>query len=345
MRNILMITTLLACSICMYADEWMSVLDNKCDNGYVQYGTNPVANIEDVPVFYRTCIDGETTIDGKVYKGVAVYNGVVKYYPQNLAYMREENGKVYAVYNAEYCDPNSYYEPGKEYLLYDFNMKVGESIKLEPRVTGEESIVLKCVEAGLTKTEYGTRRFLKFDRNVNATTRRWMAYEYIVEGIGPVGNCNFAVPYRITEINESNGLSQAKTIDMLYQRASVNREEDIRNEIVWTLPAFEVWGVHDPAVWCFLTDERGDAAVKNISSPIMPDENIKMESCIGGKIITSCNGDIKEVVVFDVLGKELAHYFPNSNNFKICRTIFDTKIIIVRVSTGNSSRSFKCLFE
>lgn len=343
MRNILMITAFLACSVSLYADEWMSVLDNNRENGYVQYGTDPVRNNGDIPVFYRTSVDGEQHIGGKTFKGVCVYRTMAKDYPQNLAYMREDGGKVYAVYNEKYCAPDGYYEPGKEYLLYDFNMKAGESLTLEPRSAGEESIVLKCIETGLTETKYGTRRFLKFDRNVNPTTRRWMAYEYLVEGIGPVGNCNSAVPYRLTETSGGSESPQATTIDMLYQREVSVKDYATYTEMVWTLPAFEVWAVHDPSVWCFQTKDTYGASVEEVEMPAMPDKSISLVTRDGCDIVTSSNGEIKEVAVFDVLGKELAHYAPNSNEFRINLTGFDTRIIIVRVSTASSSRSFKCI--
>lgn len=326
------------------AEGFMPLLDQGKEWGYVEHGKDPVHNEGNIPSFYRIAVFGEKVINGREYKGIGSYAKFEKSYSKHVAYMREEGGKVYALYEEDCLDGHSScYQAGKEYLLYDFNMKAGESMTLDTETDGGESIVLKCIETGVTETEFGARRYLKFDMKATPATQKWMTFEYLVEGIGPVGNCNFAMPYRSSEIQTSNDNTGLKTIDLLYQRLTGDPEECFQDDMVWTTPAFKIWGVHDPSVWCYQTKDSAGASVEEITMPVMPDMGIMLHDSDCGKTLTSINGDLTEVVVFDVLGKRLAEYSPKSREFRLDLGSFDTRIVIVRASTANSSRSFKLL--
>lgn len=329
----------------VYADGFMPLLDQCKEWGYVQHGMDPENRPEDIPVYYRMGVGKVAVVNGKAYQRIASYTNFRRSYTNHVAYMREENGKVFALYDEDSLDPYGYYGAGKEYLLYDFNMKVGESLTLEPRADGEEGIVLKCIETGVTETKHGTRRYLKFDRNASATTQSWMAYEYLVEGIGPVGNCNFAVPYRLMDVPTCSDCESPWSIDFLYQRGvegdNHDDNEHYQHEMLWTVPAFEVWGVHDPSVWLYPTKESGDASVENITMPSMPDQSIALEKRGNQIVITSINNELTEVVLYDMLGRALARYAPASHEFKLDLEGLDTRIIVVRAVTSTGSRSFK----
>lgn len=328
---------------CFYAtaDSYIPLLDTDKEWGYVQYGANYVNDKNCMPYYFRIGIQTEKY---RLSKSVGAYAKFMQWGFTVQAYMREDNGKVYAEYTDKINEnKTAYYRPGKEYLLYDFNMQAGESLTLAPRSEGEECIVLKCVETGTIETESGPRKFLRFDTSVNETTRRWMAYEYLLEGVGPIGDCSFMMPYKSSE--ETPDAQRGLHTELLYQRIAHNPydyegDDDDQLPIVYTTPCFDVMGMFDPSVWCWKTKDPS-ASVELPSVPALPDRSINLVGRDGVSYIVSGGADLTEVTVFDVLGRTLARYTPCSREFRLDLGGFDTKMVIVRAATSNGSRSFK----
>ncbi len=325
------------------ATDYLPMFEPDKEWGYVEYGSDPLHNKKDMPYFYRlgTC---ETIYVGtQQYFPIGICAGFIAHYSKSNVYMREDNGKVYVRYDEKYGEnPNNYYSPGQEYLVFDFTLKPGESCSLTPRNEGEECIVLKCVESGEVEAGDVKRRYLKFDRNVNETTKKWMTYEYLVEGVGPIGDCDITAPYRLHGIAEDG--SEFKQKDLLYKRFMGVGDDDDSGQglIVYTTPAFELWGIHDPSVWCVPTRASMLSSVKTPSIPELPCNKITLNiSDDGGSTIVSEGEVLTEVTVFDLLGKVLGTYRPHSNEFKVDCGRFDASIVIVRASTASGSRSFK----
>ena len=325
------------------ATDYLPMFEPDKEWGYVSYGADPLHNNEDMPNFYRVGTANTKKIGSENYYTLDFCIRFMALYNYDRAYIREDNGKVFIRYNENAgLDANNYYSPGREYLVYDFTLKPGESCSLTPRSEGEECIVLKCVETGTVDTPEGQRRYLKFDRNVNETTKKWMAYEYLVEGIGPVGDCDIITPYRLHGTAEDG--SKMKETDLLYKRFKGIGDDDDSGQgvIVYTTPAFEVWGVHDPSVWCVPTRASMLSSVKTPSLPELPCDKIRLNLSEDGGTVTASDGEVLiEVTVFDLLGKVLGTYRPHSNEFKVDCGRFDASIVIVRASTASGSRSFK----
>lgn len=335
---------------CMAQDvlAYVPLFGDNHEWGYVEYGDNPVRNPADVPRYYRIGFskDSGHEIDGIPYHTIGCYDSFLNYGQKALAYMREKEGKVYAYYpEAVDSDPTSYYPAQKEVLLYDFNMKEGESLSLDPRVAGEECVILKCIETGTVDTKSGARKYLRFDTNVNETTRRYMRYEYLVEGVGPIGNCNLVFPYRAS--NEGGGGGDRLQTDFLYLRElpGYGAGDDYfeQGELLYISSSFPVMGLHDPSVWCWRTKDPRLSAVRELQMTDAESRSIQMTTREDGLYIESRDKELTEVELFDVLGNKLAQFKPHSREFKLDVRAYDTKIVIVRACVATTSRTFKIM--
>lgn len=328
------------------ADVFVPLLENDKEWGYVEYIPNAESSPNSYVDYYRLQLSGTCDVGQFSYKKVKTDSSFGKAEEHYIALMREDNGKVYARYTEESkLDPYNYYYPGEEYLLYDFSMQPGESIELAKRTGDTQGIVLKCIETGEVDTESGKRKYLKFDRNVNETTRRYMTFDYIVEGIGPVGNGIMALPYRASVDGVDSDFPE---IDFLYQR-QILPEVNFRKpqgELLYVSPLFEVKGPYDPSVWFWkrVCESPHYSSVSDTKRDSLGDLGITLHgNGINSNTIESEAEYLTEVTVFDTIGKVLAKYHPNSRKFSLNLSDFDSKIVIIRASTAKSTRSFKVL--
>lgn len=328
------------------ADEFVPLLENEKEWGYVEYVPNAESNPNSYVDYYRLQLSGTCDVGQFSYKRVKTDSFFGKAEQHHIALMREDGGKVYARYTEDSkLDPYNYYSPGEEYLLYDFSMQPGESIELAKSAGDMQGIVLKCIETGEVDTELGKRKYLKFDRTVNETTRRYMTFDYIVEGIGPVGNGTMAVPYRASV---DGAASDFPEIDFLYQRQILPEAnfEKPQGEMLYVSPLFEVKGLYDPSVWFWkrICESPHYASVAETKRDSFGNSGITLQGKgISNNTIESESEDLTEVTVFDTIGKMLANYHPNSRKFSLDLSDFDSKIIIIRASTAKSTRSFKLM--
>lgn len=333
------------------AEECKPLLNDDVEWGYVEYIPNPESDPNAYVTYYRAYFYGNAIEDGVEYMKVKWGNTFDRDRKISAvsALMREEKGKVYVRYIDEgFVDPCNYFSVGEEFLLYDFTMNEGDFLTFPLKEGESEGIVLKCVETGMVETKAGMRRYWKFDRNVNETTREYMAFEYIIEGIGPVGNCSFVVPFRAASMqNES---AAVPNVDFLYQRSRLRCDEDNiqpQGEMLYVSPMFDVMGPYDPSVWFWQRLQETNNYQSSVETPIqdkLPDWSISMLSeGFDDKVIVSKDENLTEVVVYDVIGKMLAKYQPYSREFKFDMSRIDSKILIVRASTAKGSRSFKVI--
>lgn len=114
----------------------------------------------------------DTVFDGKTYKKVVDKNGY-------LGAIREENGKIYARY--------SYYEYGghiDEFLLYDFTLQVGETIKstaIEGALSYPDGLTVEKIEEITLENGEVRKKFIFY------LTEPW------IEGIGSIGGLFYDV--------------------------------------------------------------------------------------------------------------------------------------------------------
>lgn len=361
MKKTVTIICMLACSMCsvVLAADYIPLLEEGKEWGYVDYFQiyHPSQYIE----YNRLACGQKTVINGTEYTQILQYSSCLM--PEDarvIAYMREEDGKVYVrhpyeiggslynYYQNDYEFERDDFVPGYgcEHLLYDFNMKVGDILELEPGFeydpSSKEALTLKCVETGTVTLEGVTRRYLRFDRNVNLHTNIWLTYEYLVEGVGPIGNCNFTLPYRADPL--SGMYTQLQQIQFLYQRKRPENTASgtpLQGEMLYRAPFFDVMGFCDPSVFYWPTKEDGNEVPVRIHK--REDLNIKLRCSLSPNYdtvyhIVCEDEDIEEVVVCDVIGRQLDFFHPDSKDFIIPFGKYG-QAVIVKASTANACRS------
>ncbi|MDD2960609.1 MAG: T9SS type A sorting domain-containing protein [Muribaculaceae bacterium] len=174
MKKILLVILLLVCTYSLKAAEYeyTPLVREGSEWGYDAYITGATA--PEAVKFYHATIAGKTTIDGKIYMNAYRYadcNIDITTAPIT-AYMREADSKVYMIPVSKGFYDTQRYESGKEYLLYDFNLKVGDKAPIGAFGTdnGDEIIDIKTIEInGKARKEFITAQYS------------------IIEGIGIVG--------------------------------------------------------------------------------------------------------------------------------------------------------------
>lgn len=127
--------------------------------------------------FSRQIVDGEETINGKVYKKIYSMNDCT-YDPQTATlagYIREENQKVFTPTNND----NNLMPVGDEYLLYDFTLSIGDTVRFENKYGGIEKHPVRNVYTMTTAADNTERRVIEIDNNI------W------IEGLGAINQLFF----------------------------------------------------------------------------------------------------------------------------------------------------------
>lgn len=347
--------SLLGCGTVMADCDYIPLLEEGKEWGYVNYFSESATFDNEKLEFYRLCCGPAVQIYGKEYTPIYKYSSfAVPDKPVVIAYMREENGKVYRHHttdygsNFEWDDILDVYGQHDEYLLYDFNMEVGDEMTMnltESESAGDEigiNIILKCIDKGVIDTEYGPRKFLRFDKSKSFQTSR-VPFDYIIEGIGPVGNCNFAIPYRYPE--RMSMVNHFFDIDLLYQRHISTPDSHgnrYQGAMMYKSPVFDVMGVYDKSVWFWPSEHDNGDAVQSVS-----DGNVALpDLSIFGRNSTfwvqdEDDGVIEEVIVYDALGRELDRFCPGVTEFTFHPNTYQENIVVVKATTGSGSRSFR----
>lgn len=328
--------------------EYTPLLEEGKEWGYINYYADNEYFWKGSPEFYRLCCGSPVAIDDHEYYPILKYSSYPRMeHPDTLVYMREDCGKVYLRHpranlnEYDWDDIITICGNQDEYLLYDFTISEGDSyiFKLanyDSPYLDDKEITLKCIETGTIETAMGPRKYLKFKKS-----HHYQMFEYIVEGIGPIGNCNFAIPYRSQELM---GMFQSfYDIDLLYQR-EISVPDDNGNlyqgNMIYQPEAFDAFGIYDPSVWFW--GSKPVAEPENVTTSEeqthLPDMSIYMGR---GDWLTSPKEPIENITVMDVLGRELKQMSPNSTQVKFVRSDYDDHVIFIRVSTANGSRTFR----
>jgi len=330
------------------AKDYIPLLSKDKEWGYLEYISygHPLESFH----YYRLACGNKITIDGIEYVEICKYDSFLK--PDNaeiIAYMREEEGKVYVRYpkntgahhfNFFWEDFQAYDEPdfnpdiSRERLIYDFSMEAGDTIELEGgMIYDDRPATLKCIETGTVTFDGVERKYLKFDKDVNLTCLFWMAYEYLVEGVGPVGNCEFTKPYRSDPT--SSIISSFTQIRLLYQRElpeCTDSERCFQGKMLYKPAFFDIYGICDPSVymWASTPDERVP------STDCQKAEDLNIKHIYYGKIY--CEDEVlKKVTEYNMIGQEITSYTPMTNEVTLD---FGDRGKVFKVETDNCSRSF-----
>lgn len=333
------------------AKDYIPLLEEGKEWGYVDYLTFGHPN--ETFSFMRLACGDKTTIDDKTYFQICQYKSYLR--PENaqvVAYMREESGKVYVryPYYNEREDYNYFIfvegyinhpdSIGEEVLLYDFSMNEGETLELFSYMNGP--MKLKCIETGHIDYEGTSRKYLKFDKTVTDASNFWMAFDYIVEGIGPIGNCTFTVPFRANPYTgQYNNFSQKR---LLYQRelpVSSDPDEVRQGNILFKSPHFDVFGICDPAIY-YWNDTNGKTIQPDTCGFKSEDMNIKLvNNCIDGNSNIVCKNEIlTRITVYNPIGQVIKSFTPLANEFLVEYVPYNYGIIVIKAETENYTRSF-----
>ena len=329
------------------AKDYIPLLSKDKEWGFIEY--YPYRHFYQQFEYHRLACGNQKRIDDKEYTEICKYTSFLK--PDNaevIAYMREEEGKVYVRYPKEigrhffnffWQDFEAYDSPkfnpdfGNEHLIYDFGMEAGDVIELEGGMIYEEPATLKCVETGTVNFDGIERKYLKFDKDVNLTCLFWMNFEYIIEGIGPVGNCNFTMPFRSDPT--SSLISSFTSIRLLYQRELPTKEDnesEIQGKMLYKPPYFEIYGICDPSVYLWKSNQNQE--VPSAENHKGTDVNIRYDS--GGNIY--CGEEpLKTVTEYNMIGQEIATHSPADNRFKVS---LGHRGKVAKVETENYCRYF-----
>lgn len=351
-KSIYILVILLTTIVCnTYAHDYIPLLGNEKEWGYIDY--IPYANTFEHYTYFRLSCGNIKEIEGQEYYEICQYDSfIVPDNPSIVAYMREQDGKVFVRYpsDLERNDFNYFYNEfdmlpnkdeevniGLEHLIYDFNMEEGDSIELPPRYPADEyRITLKCIETGFIEADGINRKYLKFDRELTNGNKVWMSYEYIVEGIGPVGDCNFSLPYRSYQY--TSYIRTFPNLRLLYQREKAKVSENSDNieltqgKMLYMPPFFEIYGICDPSVYLWKSNQNQE--VPSTENHKGTDVNIRYDS--GGNIY--CGDEpLKTVTEYNMIGQEIATHSPEDNRFKVS---LDYRGKVVKVETENYCRYF-----
>ena len=140
-------------------------------------------------------ISGTVEVDGKVYYK-CFFDKDDKYFVYDdvcVAYLREEDKRVYmmSVWEEKDWEIYFYQTDGKEELIYDFNLNVGDTYVSNNTNLEVKSVKRECVDGVLRKVYevYGEKHFDSGYMESQTYT--------IVEGVGVTGSCDglFCFPY------------------------------------------------------------------------------------------------------------------------------------------------------
>ena len=182
------------------------------------------SEVDGVPTFKTFYLDGDTTINGKIYQKLyydwKYKNGKsVLAKPVNIAALREYDGKVLAAktfYQEMFMELGNYYEAyeecNNEVVVYDWNvLREGKSIKVfQDGKTTEREIV----ERTTTEMSDGSKRIVYklFNHDPENLRRGQQAYVEIIDQVGCINMPKELVHYLWEPKNISYSSSSSKVI-------------------------------------------------------------------------------------------------------------------------------------
>jgi len=312
---------------CSAAEDYVPLVREGIEWGYAS--ANPGTHYGEL-TYYRLQFSGTTEIGGKTYHNLYKYSefNLLPYFSQNtlVAYMREEDKKVYICYEPD--------QP-TEYLLYDFGLKEGESYNASDLLCGN-NIKIKCTGTGYVETSEGTRRYLKID----TSEPHPYFFDMLIEGIGPCSSNSYKDSGSINRpfYDKSASIPPTQIYDvLLYQRTVLEGDNKYyQGEMIYKIPvSFELIGSKDPSVWYWERPESG--ALESILS-----DNSEVDFAIDENVVTvsSASTDILYVETFDLDGRLLSTVKPVNNRCLIPLKSSDN-VIIVKATTSTGSYSAK----
>lgn len=296
------------------AYEYVPLVREGVEWGYAY--ENP-DNISGELTYYRLQFRGTTEINGKIYHNLLKYYGYTRYNSEIVAYMREEDKKVYVTFS----DDSS-----EEYLRFDFGLKEGDKFQ-----GSEISHARTCIETGFVNTATGPRRYMKFSSDVYEPE-----YDMLIEGIGPYKSTPETYYYGGSIIKPIYDISachpKCDKFDILLYERKVNTYIEQKGEMIWTNPVcFEAIGKYDPSVWHWNNLEILGAVENTLTEGT--DVEITVEN--NAVNVNSSTTDILYVETYDIEGRLLSTMKPVNNRCSVSlSSISGMAIVKVTTTTG-----------
>ncbi len=319
-----------------FGQEYVPQVREGVEWGYSRGIVTPGGNVS----FFRLQFDGETEINGKVYTNLYMYDTyfLFSHAQAPIAWMREENKKVYAILNPDYIDLASEYgcmiyngSADGEVLLMDYGVKPDESFIIG---TAENGYNVVCTN--VEPMQFGNQSREKFTLQVKLNDSDETRTIQVVEGVGTIseefpGMGSIIFPF--TE--QLVGLNYPQPYDgWLYERDVLDMDTSIgvpdlyvyrMGEITIKSPIFDYCGIHDPTVWYWMQE---NGTFSGVESSVASD-NINMVVSEGYLTISSDSVSLSKVIVCQPDGVLLDVIPARDGAVRFSYSVYGEKLLIV----------------
>lgn len=313
--------------------------------GYCYGGIYESDNIH----FFRLQFEGTTEINGKEYHNLYRYDTffLFSFAKSPIAWMREEDKKVYAILNPEYKELERHYQTevfsdapdGAEMLLMDYGLYPGQSFEIGD---GEEQVAV-CLDVESVIIGNMERKMFTLGISEYGIPRYSDTYKF-VEGIGPISTYFPGKGSFIFTFNELVFGGVLPTDSWLYEREVLPPIETdnpmsqytyIMGDIISKSPIFDYVGIHDPTIW-YWSDKYGTASSSEISTK--EENGIQVTTLDGGVTITSSESPISSVQLFHADGTLLKRVRTSDFSVRIPSSEFAGRMLVMVTTLANGRK-------
>lgn len=311
--------------------------------GYVEELNAPYGHV----TYNRLQFYGSAEIDGKEYKPLYMYTTHKLSIPflgttTPAAWMREEDRRVYAVYNPDYAavahahsDMLSLEFAGEEILLYDFNVSAGDTYYIGPENQDiGYRIGMQCLSVEEIQCGEGARKLYTFMQE------DFRSEVKILEGAGPYDQVSygnqigsFLYPFHVM----TTSIPSTEVQDILLYERRLESEETEGWEwigpIVAKYPSFDYYGPHDPTVWAWYKSMETDSAPALSAAT----EGMKISQSQGLVTIEGTDSEIASVELFEPTGYLLKTLKPHSSRAQLSVDSHAGELLILRVKLADGT--------
>lgn len=302
--------------------------------------------------YLRLQFNGKTTINDREYYNLYRYNSYFLFTQTAppVAWMREENKKVYAIFNPEYkdlvvnhgCEIYGDFD-NQEVLIMDYSLSPDESFTVGTQTSGMTATCLS-VEPIMIGDSY--RQI--FTLSLESEFYGEMGIFKLVEGIGPLsynfpGAGSFLFPFCMPLV----GIGYPQQFDgWLYERTvlPVDTSGGDPDLYIYTMgnistfsPIFDYCGIHDPTVW-YWTEKHGTSTLE-----LKPSESngIVMKSDNEGLTVSSNTSAITNVQLFQPDGTLIKDIRSTEGIVRVSFSDYSGKMLIVVTNLADGKRDIR----